>query len=100
MIILFSFWPTTDVEMPEISEFEAEESSEFVVRTTKKNLNDLVNAYLDKLLRGTKHQYSISLEEDVHLLGELPIFSTSVPLSVHLEPIVQEDGNIILKQKS
>lgn len=94
------FWPVKSEKVVDERPFLEHDSSEFVVRTTKNNLNELVNAYLDKLLQGTKHQYSISLDDDVHLLGELPMFSTTVPLSIHLEPFVQEDGNVILKQKS
>ncbi|WP_188454691.1 YpmS family protein [Virgibacillus oceani] len=99
-LITFIFWPVSETPLPNTDNQQAHESSEFIVRTTKKNLNDLVNAYLDKLLNDTKHNYSVSLEDDVHLLGELPVFSTTVPLSVHLEPLVQKDGNVILKQKS
>lgn len=99
-IIALIFWPVSDVNVPLSESTDTESSSEFVVRTTKKNLNELVNAYLEKLQHGTKHQYRISLDEDVHLLGELPVFSTTVPLSIHLEPDVQENGDVILKQKS
>lgn len=100
IITTLIFWPIPEQEIAFEQESSTQESSEFVVRTTKKNLNELVNAYLEKLLRDTKHHYSISLDEDVHLLGELPVFSTTVPLSVHLEPLVQENGDVILKQKS
>gem|GEM_PF-444313 len=94
------FAPISKSDPPPVSKVDTSSSSEFVVRTTKKNLNELVNAYLENLLDGTQHQYSISLEEDVHLIGELPVFSTTVPLSVHLEPLVQENGDVILEQKS
>ncbi|WP_042221308.1 YpmS family protein [Oceanobacillus manasiensis] len=95
------FWPVPDnVSYPENEATPQDESSEFVVRTTKQNLNDLVNAYTEQLLEGTRHQYRIELDEDVHLIGELPVFSSTVPLSAHLEPLVQENGDIILKQKS
>lgn len=100
LIIVFIFWPVSSTEAPPENTLETHESSEFVVRTTKKNLNELVNAYLDKLLRGTNQQYNISLEDGVRLVGELPVFSTTVPLFIHFEPIVQENGDIILKQKS
>lgn len=93
-------WPVQDVNIREHEVMQTNVSSEFTIRTTKENLNDLVNAYLDKLLEDTKHHYSISLEDDVHLLGELPVFSSTVPLSVHFEPIVQTNGDVILKQKS
>lgn len=99
-IITFIFWPIPDSKIQTEGNYYVHDSSEFTVRTTKKNLNELVNAYIDKYLRNTNHHYSISLENDVHLLGELPVFSTTVPLSIHLEPLVQENGDIILKQKS
>lgn len=99
-IAILIFWPVSKTEDPAVVDHSDEEGSEFIVRTTKENLNELVNAYMDKFLHDTKHQYSISLEDDVHLQGELPAFSSTVPLSVHLEPIVQDNGDVILKQKS
>ncbi|WP_404455919.1 YpmS family protein [Oceanobacillus kapialis] len=100
ILLALIFWPVPDATYPENEATPQDESSEFVVRTTKQNLNDLINAYTDQLLQGTRHQYRIELDEDVHLIGELPVFSSTVPLSAHLEPLVQENGDIILKQKS
>src|SRR5690606_18542985 len=77
-----------------------QDSSEFVIRTTKKNLNELINAYMYEYLKDSNHQYRVSLEEDVHIVGDIPVFSTTVPLSIRLEPIVQENGDVVLKQKS
>jgi uncharacterized protein YpmS len=95
------FWPVSKTERTVPEKPDEEEGSEFVVRTTKENLNELVNAYMHQLLRGTKHDYSVSLEgDDVHLIGELPVFSSTVPLSIHLDPHVQDNGDVILKQKS
>ncbi|GAA0605976.1 YpmS family protein [Virgibacillus siamensis] len=99
-IIALIFWPVSDTEDSYPNKKITQQSSEFIVRTTKQNLNELVNAYINKLLEGSNHHYKVSLKDDVHLQGELPVFSTSVPLSVHLEPIVQENGDVILKQKS
>ncbi|HLS08656.1 YpmS family protein [Lentibacillus sp.] len=99
-IIALIFWPVSHTETPTPSEETTQRSSAFTVRTTKQNVNDLVNAYIDKLLVGSSHQYSVSLDNDVELVGELPVFSSTVPVSVHLEPFVQENGDVILKQKS
>ncbi|MEI3611266.1 YpmS family protein [Pseudogracilibacillus sp. SO30301A] len=96
---LYSPIPKTELELSS-ERYKMENSSQFIVRTTKQNLNNLVNAYLDKLLANTNHQYSINLDDDVQLFGELPMFSTTVPLLINLEPIVQENGDLILKQKS
>ncbi|WP_174615009.1 YpmS family protein [Virgibacillus ihumii] len=99
-IIALIFWPVSDTEDSYPEQEFTQKSSEFVVRTTKQNLNELMNAYIDKLLEGSNHHYKVSLNDDVHLQGELPVFSTTVPLSVHLEPLVQDNGDVILKQKS
>src|SRR5690625_1042220 len=100
IIITLIFWPVQKTHIPKVEHDFIDDSSEFVVRTTKNNLNNLVNAYIEKLLSGTNHHYRISLDEDVHLLGDLPVFSTTVPISIHLEPFVQDNGDIILAQKS
>lgn len=96
----FIFWPAEEVEIPTKPILAEEDSSEFIVRTTKENLNDLINAYIEELTANTRHKYWIDLDEDVHLIGELPVFSTTVPLSIHFEPFVSENGDIILKQRS
>ena len=98
-IYLYTPIPKKDLDIAS-DQYKSEESSQFVVRTTKQNLNNLVNAYLDKVLSNTKHQFSINLDEDVQLFGELPVFSSTVPLLAHFEPIVQDNGDLVLKQKS
>lgn len=100
VLLALIFWPVPEKDLPKQTETAEQRSSEFVIRTTKENLNELMNAYLSEWLKNTDHQYRVSLEDDVHLIGELPVFSSTVPLSVHLEPIVQENGDVVLKQKS
>lgn len=100
LVLSLIFWPVEEVQFPEKSNEEELESSEFVVRTSKQNLNNLINAYIEHLTEGTSHQYRIELDEDVHLIGELPVFSATVPLSIHFEPFAEENGDIILKQRS
>lgn len=99
MIYLYSPIPKKYLDISS-KQYQSEASSQFVVRTSKQNLNNLINAYLDKALSNTEHVYSINLDEDVQLFGELPVFSSTVPLLAHFEPIVQENGDLILKQKS
>lgn len=70
------------------------------VESNKDNLNELIKAYLNETLEESKYKYDVYLDEVVHLEGELPVFSTSIPLYIKLQPNVQENGDIILKQKS
>src|SRR5699024_3938643 len=98
-VYIYSPIPKTELEITS-NEYKNENSSEFVVRTTKQNVNNLVNAYIDKLLANSKHQYTVNIDEDVQLLGELPIFSTTVPVLIHFDPVVQKNGDLVLEQKS
>src|SRR5690625_4153173 len=100
MLVLFIFWPVQEVKRPKSGHYSPESQSEFVIHTTKENLNELINAYIDKMLAQSNHKYHVSLEEDVHLSGDIPVFSTTVPLSIHLEPEVQDNGDLVLRQKS
>lgn len=98
-ILLFWPVPKEDIEIAN-KVVPTGESSEFVVRTTKDNINDLANAYLSELLKGSKHRYSINLDEEVQLIGELPFFSTTLPLQIDFEPLVQKNGDLILQVES
>lgn len=99
MFYLYSPIPTKPFEVKQ-EQWNNKEGTEFVIRTSKQNLNDLINAYLDKLLTDTNQDFTVLLDEDVQLYGELPFFSSTVPLLIHFEPIVQSNGDIALKQKS
>ncbi|WP_010097679.1 YpmS family protein [Ornithinibacillus scapharcae] len=95
------FWPVkNEADIPFSEHQTTQDSSEFIIRTTKKNLNELINAYMYEYLKDSKHKYRVTLDEDVELVGEIPVFSTTVPISIRLEPIVQENGDVILRQKS
>ncbi len=94
------FWPVEDKSTKRNAADLEQTSSDFIVRTSKQNLNSLINAYIKQFTSGTEHQYRIDLDEDVHLIGELPVFSTTVPLSVHFEPLVVENGDIVLQVRS
>ncbi|WP_080872259.1 YpmS family protein [Oceanobacillus timonensis] len=100
VLLALIFWPVSNNAFPPKSTIDEQESSEFYIQTTKQNLNNLINAYVEKLLEGSDHHYRILLEDDVHLMGELPVFSSTVPLSVRLEPIEQANGDLVLQQKS
>ncbi|MCM2677337.1 YpmS family protein [Alkalicoccobacillus plakortidis] len=99
-LVIFIFWPISNVTYPPDQNNEYGQSSEFIVQTTKQNINDLSNAYIDQFLAGTDHNYRLEIDEDIHLIGELPVFSTTLPLSVRFEPIVQDNGDLVLRQQS
>lgn len=100
ILSLLLFWPKGKNPLFEKGQSSIGDHSEFLVQTDKKHLNQLINAYLEQSLKDQNYQFHVTLEEDVHLQGEIPIFSTTVPLSIRLNPYVLEDGNLLLKQTS
>jgi len=98
-IIFLVFGPVKENPLPKGAEQEPGKNSEFIVRSTKDNLNQTINAYLDNLVGQNNYRYQVILDEDVHLRGEVPVFSSTLPVSVHLEPFVQDNGDVILKLK-
>lgn len=100
-LLAFLYLPVADKTIDiNTNDYSRANSSEFVVRTTKQNVNDLANAYLEKLLEDSRQKYTLIIEDDVQLIGELPIFSATVPLHIHFDPTVLPNGDLILKQKS
>jgi len=77
-----------------------ENMSEFLIRTGKQDLNQLINHYIEKEgLDGPVH-YRVLLTDEVELYGEVQVFSQSMFLKMTFEPEALENGNLILKQKS
>lgn len=104
VLVLFGMYiyspiPKTEIEQSS-NQYKSKNSSEFVVRTTPQNVNDLVNAYIDKLQVNSDYQYTIKMDEDLQLYGELPVFSSTVPLLIDFDPEVQDNGDLALKVTS
>lgn len=94
------FGPVPERNLPNETMIPTEDSSEFTVRTSKENLNELVNAYIDNLLGDSEYRYEMDFDKEVHLIGALPLFSVTVPLSIKMDPIVQKNGDVIMKLNS
>ncbi|MBM6616801.1 YpmS family protein [Bacillus suaedaesalsae] len=93
---IFLLWPVSDSEIP-IKEFiEDEPGAEFTIKSSKQNLNELVNEYVDKFMKDKDDKYTVKLDENVQLLGSIEAFQTEIPISITLEPSVQENGDLVL----
>ncbi|MBM7570543.1 YpmS family protein [Aquibacillus albus] len=99
IILLLIMWPVPHTQVPEKEFIEEEDGAEFTIRSSKENLNELVNAYVDKLLDNKGDKYTVDFGDDVHLMGSIEAFDTEIPISIRLEPVVLENGDLILNQK-
>ncbi|GGF20763.1 hypothetical protein GCM10010954_19380 [Halobacillus andaensis] len=73
--------------------------AEFTVVSTKENLEQLANEYLSEISTQTVFDYSISLDRNVTLAGNIRAFEQTIPIKVELNPVVQENGDLVLEQE-
>ncbi|MFC4402794.1 YpmS family protein [Gracilibacillus xinjiangensis] len=96
-IVIFIMWPVASEEYPDKEYIEEAAGAEFTVQSSKDNLSHLVNEYIDKLLKDKNDNYAISLDQEVHLMGTIEAFRSEVPVNITFDPVVQENGDIILQ---
>jgi uncharacterized protein YpmS len=80
--------------------FKEHEYVELSIHTNKEHLNQLVNQYIKKELGKKKLQYEIIFDDDVRLVGKIPVFDREVGVVMSFSPKVQPNGDLLLKQKS
>ncbi|WLR48789.1 YpmS family protein [Halobacillus litoralis] len=73
--------------------------AEFTIVSTKENMEQLANEYLSELSTQTVFDYSITLDRNVTLSGNIKAFDQVIPINVELHPEVQENGDLILRQE-
>ena len=96
VIVILVFWPIEKPAYPEKEFIEEDAGAEFTIRSGKENLTELANAFLGKLPKEDNFTYMISLDEEVKLLGTIIAFGAEVPIQISFDPIVQENGDIVL----
>ncbi|QTN00975.1 DUF2140 family protein [Sediminibacillus dalangtanensis] len=99
LLLFLIFIPSWSNPSLDWEELEQTPGAEFTVTSSKENLSELVNAYVDQMSNDTIGKYEVTMEDDVEFTGSLEAFSAEIPFSIHLEPIVQENGDLVLKQK-
>lgn len=70
----------------------------FTTQTNKSDLNKVINHYLTEQVKGTI-DYQVFLDNNVNLIGNLPIFGQNIGMKMSFEPTALENGNLILKEK-
>ncbi|SFP05611.1 Uncharacterized protein YpmS [Halolactibacillus alkaliphilus] len=102
IILIVSFFtfllmtPPTSDQLPESSYIE-ERGARFKVETTKQDLNELINTYIDDVLKTDQANFDVIVDDNVKLIGELFAFGVPIPLNVTMDPVVMENGDLVLK---
>ncbi len=80
--------------------YQEELGAKFTVETTKRDLNDLINTYINQVLKTNQANFDVIVDEDIKLNGELFAFGVPIPLQVAMDPVVMDNGDLVLKMNS
>ena len=70
------------------------------VKATKKDFEGIANTYIRKAMNKEPLPVTLKVAEDITLTSELTVFSYTLPVIMHFDPIVRDDGNLTLKQST
>lgn len=101
-ILLVVFLATRPVDGVDVAKSSAGESESkgnvLVVQTTTKELESISKKYLKDAAKGSPLPLDFTIGDDIQLRSTLTVFYTEIPISMNFDPIVDDKGNIILKQ--
>ncbi|WP_312143622.1 YpmS family protein [Lysinibacillus capsici] len=101
-ILLVVFLATRPVDGVDVAKRSAGESESkgnvLVVQTTTKELESISKKYLKDAAKGSPLPLDFTIGDDIQLRSTLTVFYTEIPISMNFDPIVDDKGNIILKQ--
>lgn len=72
----------------------------FNVSTNKRDLNRVINHYLEEEAKNSQINYEVLLTDEVELYGTLPLFSQELELRLTFEPQALKNGDLVLNQRS
>lgn len=96
IIIYLATKPAPDVPLPVVEEEAA--GGVLVVQTTTKEFEAIAKKYLGDALKDSPFPVDLSIDEDIRIDSEIAVFYTHIPITLHFEPIIDDNGNIRLKQ--
>lgn len=73
---------------------------DFKIETNKKDVTTLINNYLEKEAMTEPISYKVILSEKVMLIGTITVFKKEIDLVMTFNPVVQENGDLLLEQES
>lgn len=92
--------PAEDSKMEPVKNIQDSEDVAFKVATNKRDLNRVINHYIEEEGKNSKIDYQVLLTDEVELYGTFPLFSEELELRLTFEPKALENGDLVLNQKS
>ena len=98
LVVYLATKPVEDINLTKSSESDATEGNVLLVQTTTKEFESISKKFLKDAAKGSPLPIDFTVGEDIQLKSKLMVFYTEIPITMNFEPIVDETGNIILKQ--
>ncbi|MGE7093579.1 YpmS family protein [Lysinibacillus sp. NPDC048646] len=98
LVVYLATKPVDEVNLAKSSESEEIKGNVLVVQTTTKEFESISKQYLKDAAKGSPLPIDFTIGDDIQLKSKLTVFYTEIPITMNFEPIVDEKGNIILKQ--
>jgi uncharacterized protein YpmS len=92
--------PADKSKVEPVKNTSEQEDVAFKVATNKRDLNRVINHYIEEEGKNSQIDYQVLLTDEVELYGTLPLFSQELELRLTFEPKALENGDLILYQKS
>lgn len=98
LFILLIRLPMEEESVP----FTAEriEGVRFKVESSKKDLNEIINQYVEKENQSSPIAYRVLLDEEVELYGTMKVFTEEIDLKLTFEPAALHNGDLMLKPQT
>ncbi|MDW0113737.1 YpmS family protein [Sporosarcina saromensis] len=101
VIALILFLDTSGKSEPlPTADRSASKGSVLLVKASRDDVEVLANNYLRKAMKGKPLPVTIEVKDELVLYSELTVFGVTAPIYMNFDPVVLEDGNLILKQSS
>ncbi|HSI67551.1 MAG TPA: YpmS family protein [Planococcus sp. (in: firmicutes)] len=98
--VLLVTTPSSDYRSYEAGSRTVVEGNSLTVRTTKADFEGIANTYISRAMANQPIPLTLTIDDYVSLSTQLTVFSVDLPILLKFEPYVQEDGNLLLEQKS
>lgn len=102
LLSLVIYWATSPVDTPIAAPnnmLVKKTDSVLIVETTAEDFEKMAMKYLSKELKNSSLPVDVEVNDAIQLFSEIIVFGVEVPVSMKFDPIVNDHGNIHLKQR-
>ena len=97
---IFLTTPAKGHSLASANSVESLDGNSVILNVTKSDFEGIANTYIQQEMDNSPIPLTLAVNGDVSLSTELEIFSVALPILLRFDPYVQEDGNLLLVQKS